>query len=92
MRCIWCVMVLSLCAAVLGCDSDKPAQPGSSPPDPVKYFRETQSNTMTPHGRVLTDTVTKTPDGLITYGTDDGSTWKVTASPNAEEATITGTR
>jgi hypothetical protein len=58
----------------------------AEPPDartPVEYFRDTQSATITPHGRVLADTATER-DGKMEYATEDGKQWRVGYSKRAD--------
>jgi len=70
------LVVLGLCA---GAQCNKP----SPPPIPTKiqgkveFFKVKQVNTMTPHGKIDTDTVKETTEG-VEYSTTDGRHWKVT--------------
>lgn len=92
MRCIGFALILSLGGAIVGCGNSE-AQPPASPPLPprVEYFQRNQAQTMTPHGRVLAETATGTPDGGIQYRTEDGANWKVSATPNGDGGYTYGT-
>src|SRR5262245_701379 len=48
-----------------------------------QYFKEQQANTMTPHGKIMTDSVVE-KDGKIEYKTEDGKHWRVTYSKRAD--------
>jgi len=50
---------------------------------PAQYFKEEQAATVTPHGRIRTDTVTE-QNGRIEYSTDNGMKWSVTYSKRAD--------
>ena len=39
---------------------------------------------MTPHGKIKMDTIQDTPDAKIQYQTEDGRTWRVTATKKAD--------
>jgi hypothetical protein len=80
-------LVLTLCESVHGCGH--PAAPASR--SAVDSFRRDQANTTTPYGRVLPETATGGPDGSIRYRTEDGRSWKVSATPNAEVGYTYGT-
>jgi hypothetical protein len=66
--------VLSLTLTV-GCDKEK--APSKSP---AAYFRETQKETSTTHGKIRIETVVDAEDSTILYQTEDGRTWRVTAT------------
>jgi hypothetical protein len=50
---------------------------------PGQYFRDEQEATVTPHGRILTDSVEER-DGKIEYSTQDGRRWRVGFSKRAD--------
>jgi hypothetical protein len=50
---------------------------------PAQYFREEQAATVTPHGKIKTETVTEV-NGRIYYETEDGKTWSVTYRKRAD--------
>jgi hypothetical protein len=50
---------------------------------PAQYFKEQQADTMTPHGKIMTDSVEE-KDGKIQYNTTDGKQWRVTYSKRAD--------
>jgi hypothetical protein len=67
-------------AAGVGCSS------GTAPADSRSaghYFKEEQVRTVTPHGRIMTDSVAET-DGQIEYRTEDGKRWRVRYSKRAD--------
>lgn len=43
---------------------------------PAEHFKVHQAPTMTPHGKILMDSVTEN-DGRIYYTTEDGRRWRV---------------
>jgi hypothetical protein len=49
----------------------------------AEYFDKTQSNTMTPHGRVKAGSAKLTGNGKVRYQTEDGRLWEVTATPDS---------
>jgi len=61
-----------------GCGERRPARDALSP---AAYFEKTQSQTMTPHGRVRSGSAEPAGDGKLRYQTEDGTTWEVTATP-----------
>jgi hypothetical protein len=73
-----------LTVAVVGCGDTTPTT--APPPDTrsaAEYFREQQAGTVTPHGRVLADTVGEA-DGRLEYATEDGRRWRVAYSKRAD--------
>jgi len=62
---------------------------GSRPPNKqdarsrVEYFRDTQGSTVTPHGKIKMETVREV-DGKVQYQTDDGRTWRVEMTRQAD--------
>lgn len=69
--------------SAVGCCNSKTT---SAPPDtrtPGQYFKDQQSATMTPNGKIMTDSVTER-DGKIEYGTEDGKRWRVRYSKQAD--------
>ena len=50
---------------------------------PGQYFREEQAVTVTPHGKILTDSVEERDD-KIEYSTQDGHRWRVGFSKRAD--------
>lgn len=71
-------------AATVGCGGSSSSTP--KPPDtrtPGQYFKDQQSATRTPNGKIMTDTVTER-DGKIEYATEDGKRWRVTYSKQAD--------
>lgn len=49
----------------------------------AQYFKEKQTNTVTPHGKIMTNSV-KEKDGKIQYKTEDGKEWLVTYTKRAD--------
>lgn len=81
-NCLATLLLLALLAS--GCggagnDSRKPIDTRTA----VQYFKEEQTATVTPHGRIRTDTVTER-DGRIEYETDNGMKWTVAYSKRAD--------
>jgi hypothetical protein len=59
---------------------------GGAVPDkrtPGQYFKEEQGATITPHGKIRTDTVEER-NGKIEYSTQDGHRWSVDYSKRAD--------
>lgn len=78
------VIVLSTLAAASGCGGGKPTPARSHDPrTPGQYFKEQQSSTMTPNGKIMTGTVADR-DGKIEYATEDGKRWRVSYSKRAD--------
>ena len=81
----WLVAFLTVgvIVAAEGCGADtgkgKPADTRS----PALYFKEQQSSTMTPHGKIMMDSVEE-KDRKIQYKTEDGKTWRVGYSKRAD--------
>ncbi len=67
-------------ALSFGCDNNgaknKPVR-STDLRSPAQYFRDEQGATVTPHGKIKTDTVTE-KDSRIYYETEDGKKWSVT--------------
>jgi hypothetical protein len=77
-----------LLAALLavGCAKSDSGGGGGKPPDtrtPAQYFKEEQAATVTPHGRIRTETVTER-NGRIEYSTDNGMKWSVSYSKRVD--------
>ena len=53
------------------------------PMSPTEYFDEIQSDTETPHGRVVPGSAREADDGRIQYDTPEG-TFETTAHPNGQ--------
>jgi hypothetical protein len=69
----------SLVAVGAGCGRS------SSEPDtrtPAQYFQEQQAATVTPHGKIVKDSVQEESD-KIEYRTEDGRRWRVGYSKHA---------
>jgi hypothetical protein len=49
----------------------------------AQYFKEQQGTTVTPNGKIQTDTVEE-KGGQIEYKTEDGKKWRVTYSKRAD--------
>jgi len=61
----------------IGCGGSVAPPPMLRPLDtraPGQYFKEQQSATMTPNGKIMIDTVIER-DGKIEYATEDGKRW-----------------
>jgi hypothetical protein len=65
-RLLVCLVVVSLLA---GCSKQEPSK--------AEVFKSDQSATITPHGRIIPESVKETDDGRITYETEDESRWAV---------------
>jgi hypothetical protein len=50
----------------------------------VEYFRDTQGPSMTPYGKIKMDTVQPASDGKVQYQTEDGKTWRVEMTKQAD--------
>jgi ABC-type oligopeptide transport system substrate-binding subunit len=50
----------------------------------VEYFRDTHGPTMTPHGKIKMDTIQEASNGKIQYQTEDGKTWRVDMTKQAD--------
>ena len=75
-------VLLATVAGSGGCNNPSTGKP----PDtrtPAEYFKERQAATMTPNGKIKTDTV-KEKDGKIEYETEDGKKWSVGYSKRAD--------
>jgi hypothetical protein len=85
---LWRVLSVLIFAALLanalGCPPS-PSGPGKSSNalTPGQYFQKQQESTMTPSGKIMTDTVEE-KDGKIEYKTEDGKKWKVGYSKRAD--------
>jgi hypothetical protein len=51
---------------------------------PAEHFNRTQTNTKTPHGRVIPGSAESAGDGKIRYQTGEGKKVEVTATPQGE--------
>jgi hypothetical protein len=69
-------LCLAALAAAVGCG-------GRPEVSAAEYFRVHQAATITPHGRILSESVADR-DGLIEYATEDGKRWRVRPSKRAD--------
>lgn len=78
------IALLLLVLLAVGCakTDDKPRKVTDTR-TPAQYFKEEQAATVTPHGRIRTETVTER-NGRIEYSTDNGMKWAVTYSKRAD--------
>jgi hypothetical protein len=73
------VIIAAVLAFSIGCSGSTSRSSSSKSPDtrtPAQYFKDEQVSTMTPNGKILTDSVTE-KDGKIEYRTEDGKQWRV---------------
>ena len=75
------VTVVSVALFCGGCSSSTTSHAASRTAG--QYFKEQQSATMTPNGKIMVDTVTEKND-KIEYETQDGKKWRVTYSKQAD--------
>ncbi len=83
-RALPALVVATLLTTVTGCCCF-PA-PVARVPDTrsaAQYFKDQQGPTMTPNGKILTDTVEE-KGGKIEYTTEDGKKWRVGYLKNAD--------
>ncbi len=57
-----------------GCSREKTA---------VEHFKETQANTVTPHGKIKMDSVQQSSDNKVQYETESGKKMEVTVDKKA---------
>jgi hypothetical protein len=81
------VLIAGLASAV-GCGPTPSSGSGSTTKvvverTPGQYFKDQQSATMTPNGKIMIGTVTE-KDGKIEYATEDGKRWRVSYSERAD--------
>lgn len=71
--------------AVLGCGGTGPPGAGKAADtrSPAQYFRERQATTITPHGKIRTDTVEER-GGKLEYQTGDGKRWRLDYAKRAD--------
>jgi hypothetical protein len=50
---------------------------------PGQYFKERQASTITPNGKIMTDTVAE-KNGKIEFNTQDGKRWSVDATKRTD--------
>lgn len=77
------VMFCLISALSSGCNKSEPTQQKHQQTK-LEYFKERQAATMTTNGKIKMDTIQETPDGRIQYQTDDGKTWRVTMTKQAD--------
>ena len=84
LRLLRAVVVLALLVGVFACGGGA-SRTGNAPDTrtPGQYFKERQGSTITPNGKILTDTVEE-KNGKIEYSTQDGKRWQVDASKRAD--------
>jgi hypothetical protein len=73
-----------------GCGSNTTRSVPNDKLTPAKYFKERQANTITTHGKIMTDSVEE-KDGKIQYKTEDGKMWRVSFSKNTDGTYYYGT-
>jgi hypothetical protein len=56
----------------------------------AQYFKDQQTNTITPHGKILSASV-REQEGKICYQTEDGKNWSVTPSQRPDGSYQYGT-
>jgi hypothetical protein len=77
------LLLLALVIALPGCGNRTRKGTGPDTRTPAQYFKETQGATVTPHGKIKTDTV-EGKNGKIHYQTEDGKTWSVGYTKRAD--------
>lgn len=83
----FCLLIVICFVAVLnsGCgNSGSTSTKQEDTRSKVEYFWDEQGPTMTPHGKIKMETVQETSDGRIQYQTEDGRTWRVDMSKQAD--------
>lgn len=81
-HCLLPVLLAAVLVSAGGCGGGN-TTPKADTRTPGQYFKEQQANTMTPHGKIMTDSVEE-KDGKIQYKTADGKQWRVTYSKRAD--------
>jgi len=76
------LLAMSFALAIAGGCSQQ-SEPKKDYRTAAQYFKEEQVNTVTPHGRIRTETVTER-DGRIEYQTDNGMKWAVRYTKRAD--------
>lgn len=67
-------MVAAASLALASCSTDE--RPDRSQMTAVQYFQQTQANTMTPDGQILTSTAQEVGPNVIQYQTTGGGTYQ----------------
>lgn len=79
------IMIFSTAAAVSGCGGGSTSTTKQEDTrSRAEYFRDTQAATMTPHGKIKMETIQEATDGRIQYQTEDGKTWRVSMTKQAD--------
>lgn len=78
------MLVALLLFSATGCDGSTSNRAGRlDTRTPAEYFMQQQAATVTPHGKILVDTVAEV-NGMIEYSTEDGTRWRVSYSRLAD--------
>jgi hypothetical protein len=85
LRILFGLFVTAALAASLGCDTGTNARTGKTADtrSAAQYFKDEQVSTMTPNGKIKTDSVQE-KDGEIHYKTEDGKKWRVRYSKRSD--------
>lgn len=75
-RVFFSVVAALVLATGIGCGTGSNAGKSRDTRTPGQYFKEQQVSTMTPNGKIMTDSVEER-DGKIEYKTEDGKKWRV---------------
>jgi major membrane immunogen (membrane-anchored lipoprotein) len=76
------VVVVGL-VVTIGCGDKSKTDKRSDTRTPGQYFKDEQSATVTPNGKILADSVEE-KEGRIEYKTEDGKAWRVGYSKRAD--------
>ena len=79
MKSVSCLIFGDFSSPLSGCDGGP-----SSPKNRADQFRSDQSATITPHGKILSESVREEDDGSLGYQTTDGRNWNVKVEQNSD--------
>jgi hypothetical protein len=74
------VFIAVMVITVIGCGGSS-TDPNNR--TPAQFFKQEQGNTMTPHGKIMPDSVEER-DGKLEYKTEDAKKWRVGYSKRAD--------
>jgi len=82
MRHIGQVILLTVISCSIGCSS--PTTKSGVPLGKAEYFKQAQQPTVTPNGRIKTESVKEVDGGKVQFETEDGKKWKVGMEPDGK--------